>query len=593
MSEFDELDKLLDRYLEGLAAAEEVASLERLILSDDRAAERASEWSLVHRQIAELLTEQSLHKIMSEYVGGSQTLPRALVERVSGAAKTVAPRGPSMTAAGGRNSSAKWAWLAASAVAVAAAATVMMAIQGQSPPPATDTVQPAAPVAASSDAAATVTRIADAVWDAGARPLRCGELLNNGDRVALESGLIKVTFNCGAEVVLEGPCDFTIRDKMVCVLKRGKITAHVPRRAFSFAVLSPGVDFVDLGTSFGVSVDEHGQSDLSVFEGEVLCSPNGGAQLQRGEAVHVEATNSLAFNAVGEAAASRTGDTEFSPLRALRGAASSERGSFDGENLALWLKADLGVHTDDQRRVLSWQDVLYQDNRTGEDATQFEERARPVLAPQAIHGKSAVRFNGTSDFLVTTPLETTDNQTVAIVCQFSESALDKGRRWGGQILNYDGPPGREASNMMAPGVLQIGEPLLESDFRPTALSAQVFAGFVGTAVIESGRTDGEPVGPNRPVIIVYRYDFAHGKSTLAVNGRVASEVRAFAPQSITSRKIIGRHAWKDLFFHGDLAELLIFNEALGDDKLARVTDYLADKYAISLEAPAGDASAEN
>ena len=67
---------------------------------------------------------------------------------------------------------------------------------------------------------------------------------------------------------------------------------------------------------------------------------------------------------------------------------------------------------------------------------------------------------------------------------------------------------------------------------------------------------------------VYDYEYEHGKSFLTINGRRYGEARAFAPQGITSRKIIGRHAWKQIFFHGDLAELLIFNKALSADELA-------------------------
>ena len=58
---------------------------------------------------------------------------------------------------------------------------------------------------------------------------------------------------------------------------------------------------------------------------------------------------------------------------------------------------------------------------------------------------------------------------------------------------------------------------------------------------------------------------------------------AFAPQGITSRKIIGRHAWKELFFQGDVAELLIYNKVLSPRELADTTAYLADKYSIKLD----------
>ena len=68
----------------------------------------------------------------------------------------------------------------------------------------------------------------------------------------------------------------------------------------------------------------------------------------------------------------------------------------------------------------------------------------------------------------------------------------------------------------------------------------------------------EPVGADAPVVVAYVYDYEYerGKSYLAINGRSYGEARAFAPQGITSRKIIGRHAWMQNFFHGDLAELL-------------------------------------
>jgi len=98
--------------------------------------------------------------------------------------------------------------------------------------------------------------------------------------------------------------------------------------------------------------------------------------------------------------------------------------------------------------------------------------------------------------------------------------MDKSRRWGGQILNYDGPPSRYLSDTLEPGVLQIGEPLLETEFKPTLFSAQVFAGFIGSATVESGRIDATPVGVDTPVVVSYRYDCQilarHSASTVRI-----------------------------------------------------------------------------
>ena len=137
-------------------------------------------------------------------------------------------------------------------------------------------------------------------------------------------------------------------------------------------------------------------------------------------------------------------------------------------------------------------------------------------------------------------------------------------------------------------MLQIGEPLLEQHFKPTLVTAKVFAGFIGSATVESGRVDADEVGIDTPVIVCYHYDLSNTHATLTVNGKTFSEVRAFAPQAITSRKIIGRHAWMQNFFHGDLAELLIFNKALSAAEVDQTTQYLADKYAVKVEGSTPD-----
>jgi hypothetical protein len=375
----------------------------------------------------------------------------------------------------------------------------------------------------------------------------------------------------------------------------------VPRRAFSFAILSPQVDFVDLGTSFGVDVGDSGTTQLHVFEGEVLCSQPKNPATGRSDVIHVLANKAMEFTTPsGPPNDIALNEEQFARLIALRRAADFNAGHLVEDELALWLAADVAVTTDPAGRVISWQDLIYGDNQSAEDAIQMEVNSRPRLTAQAMNGRPAIRFDGSSDFLLTTPLETTDDQTVLMVIQYSPNAYGADRRWGGQILNYDGPNHlpediksdkdlaertRYLSNTLVPGVLQIGEPLLEGEFKPTLLTGQVFAGFIGSATVESGRVDAVQVGPDRPVIVafVYDYEYEHGKSSLAINGRRYGEARAFAPQGVTSRKIIGRHAWKQLYFHGDLAELLIFNKALSPDELEQTTTYLADKYGIDLE----------
>ena len=144
---------------------------------------------------------------------------------------------------------------------------------------------------------ATLTQLRDPVWTSDAPHFHHGEQLMQGARIALQSGMAKVTFDCGAEVVLEGPCDFVAREPMVGFLKSGRITADVPRRAFAFAIFSPNVDFVDLGTSFGLNVGDQGHTELHVFRGEVLCSRADGGEKNRNTVYHVTANKAVEFRA--------------------------------------------------------------------------------------------------------------------------------------------------------------------------------------------------------------------------------------------------------------------------------------------------------
>lgn len=582
-------DLLLSNYLEGSIDPEEVKRLDEELLRNNEFADYVARWCLMHRQIGDLLTEDRLHELMDQFVMRSPVLRQQLFNEQPHAAGAPAQSPAHLSAWLTRN---RWRTAAASLAAAALVAASILFFEswlrrpGAAVSPTSTTVLP--DVQTEPARLATLTQLNYAVWAKGAQQFRHGQQLLAGSRIMLESGMAKITFDCGAEVVLEGPCNFVTRRPMLGYLKYGKITADVPRRAFAFAILSPEVDFVDLGTSFGLSVGNQGHTELHVFKGEVLCSRASDDEKIRSPVYHVTANNAVEFRTNESRPTDIALDKgQFSEHIQLRQGTVSPTSRLPGEGLALWLSADNGVTADSRQGVISWRDSLYGDNQSGEDAIQVEESARPQLVPRALAGRPAVRFDGKTDYLLTTPLATTDDQTIVLVCQFSEGALDKSRRWGGQILNYDGPPSRYLSDTLEPGVLQIGEPLLETEFKPTLLTAQVFAGFIGSATVESGRVDTTPIGINNPMVLTYCYDLSHSRASLAINGKMYGQTRAFAPQAITSRKIIGRHAWMQNFFHGDLADLLIYNKALNPKELQETTNYLADKYSIKLQPAAG------
>lgn len=96
----------------------------------------------------------------------------------------------------------------------------------------------------------------------------------------LETGTIHVRFSNGADLVMKGPASFEIDNAFHVRLHHGAVRAIVPPSAQGFTVATPGIDYEDLGTEFGVHVDqETGTSELHVFSGQVDAKAPGTLEL--------------------------------------------------------------------------------------------------------------------------------------------------------------------------------------------------------------------------------------------------------------------------------------------------------------------------
>ncbi len=119
--------------------------------------------------------------------------------------------------------------------------------------------------------------IAQIVHQSGARWVRQrmdGSKIGAG-LLQLELGLARLGFANGVSVTLQGPAEFEIVSGEHARLHSGILTAEVPESAIGFRIETPALQVVDLGTSFGVAVDDDGLTDVSVFEGEVEVNPRG------------------------------------------------------------------------------------------------------------------------------------------------------------------------------------------------------------------------------------------------------------------------------------------------------------------------------
>lgn len=155
-------------------------------------------------------------------------------------------------------------WVAFGAgLTVAASLALMWFLRGA--PPATAALRPPVTVA-------RISAAKDAVWSASAS-LVPGRQLVKGQVLDLLSGYAEVTFDSGARAVLQGPASLTINSAWESTLRRGTVSAIVPRQAIGFRISNPSVEVVDLGTEFTMVAGADGNTEVFVLKGEIEASP--------------------------------------------------------------------------------------------------------------------------------------------------------------------------------------------------------------------------------------------------------------------------------------------------------------------------------
>lgn len=97
-----------------------------------------------------------------------------------------------------------------------------------------------------------------------------GDDVQLGRKYDLASGLMEITYDTGANVILQGPVTYEVESKNGGFMSVGKLTGKMEvETAKGFAVRTPTATVADLGTEFGVEVDTSGNTTCEVFVGEV------------------------------------------------------------------------------------------------------------------------------------------------------------------------------------------------------------------------------------------------------------------------------------------------------------------------------------
>ena len=423
--------------------------------------------------------------------------------------------------------------------------------------------------------AATLTGMVDCRWNSGFAVPTYGEQLVKDRMLSLKSGLAQLTFESGAKLILQGPAEFLVRSEMQGTLEVGKLSAVVPQQAHGFTVRTPSAEIVDLGTEFGVEVDEDSHTEVHVFEGEVMSWQVDSSGDTKGEVISLMKNDGASFSVGAETSQGIQAD----PSKFVREV--SPRLSLDqlpplpvNRDLALWLAADVLVKKDEQGRVIAWRDILLGDNQMDEDAWQYDPLYRPTWVEDSIGGKPAIRFDGQTSHLVTTPLPTTKDQTLLFVFRrLSDSANTKHMR---QLINYNGPPFNLPDPSRPFSILQIDDKDTPGKYR-----AFIYAGIDDSHTIHLGSVSMKEAVPiYEPIVLSYTYDTGGNRSELAVNGVIQQVSTASSGVEFISRKILGKHPLNNSYFHGDIAEVLIFNAGLSRDETTEIESYLCKKYSI-------------
>ncbi len=116
---------------------------------------------------------------------------------------------------------------------------------------------------------ATVSDQIGVLWGNSSETMDINDrVLTNQPPFILDKGLVKLEFDDGVNVLIEGPAEFMVERKGLS-LTYGKLYSHVYETGRGFTVDTPNTRFIDLGTEFCVLAEKNKSSELHVLKGEV------------------------------------------------------------------------------------------------------------------------------------------------------------------------------------------------------------------------------------------------------------------------------------------------------------------------------------
>ena len=321
-----ELFELMAAMREGIIDADGIARIETLT----RESSALRRFYIEHTRLsADLRLSHDIHLV-------EQTLARALQDQV-GSEPTPAPLAPSRPASGGvtgsdfsderfsngQNLIARMPGLAAILLIAVPAiflgaliarqlwyADSMPRVATARMPLATESGSLSPLVREPRPYVAQLTQAVDCVWAKSEQATRLGLPIRSGRRLALQEGLIEISFFDGARLAAHGPTVLELKSSDSAVLVSGEVRVRADVNAVGFTLLTSRVAVVDMGTEFGVRVDDAGRAQVDVFEGQVLAQVMGPAGTVR-ENIPIAEGRAVRFDQKAHAVSSHLADSPY------------------------------------------------------------------------------------------------------------------------------------------------------------------------------------------------------------------------------------------------------------------------------------------
>ena len=231
--------------------------------------------------------------------------------------------------------------------------------------------------------------------------------------------------------------------------------------------------------------------------------------------------------------------------------------------LELWLRADRGVTCDPSGRVIAWRDDA-DPRRASADAhhaSQADPERRPLLVPAAWDGQPAVRFDGQGRFLQVSG-QVVRSQHFSLFAVVTDLGTSGHRE---VISNWNNRNGNSTTSFFL-GTTGADRVRFSDVFNPAGVLTKPRDPFVLTAVNGS-----------REAVTFQNFRL------------LARQDQSLAVRVLNSPYVIGTQGnINGEYWHGDIAEVLLYGRALRPREREQVWTYLAARYGIAIDRPQQD-----